>query len=104
MRTLATLWRLTGAEALCAAGMGFLLPLAVHVPLQLASLAVALANLQPMCQASQPAVMGDSCIYWATASVSLLGFLMPTICVRVVEQRCRATFARLVLCAAQEAS
>lgn len=42
-------WHLSGAESLLATAMGFLLRQRLHLPLQCATLAVALASLPAMC-------------------------------------------------------
>lgn len=45
----APFWRLSGAESLLATALGFLLRQCLHVPVQAASLAVALSSLPAMC-------------------------------------------------------
>lgn len=45
----APFWRLSGAESLLATALGFLLRQRLHVPVQAAALAVALASLPAMC-------------------------------------------------------
>ena len=81
----------------------------LHLPLQLATLALVLAQLPRTCtQACAAAVAGAgspvaaaACMWQGGAMALLLGCLLPTVLLRVVEQCSRRAFTRLVLAEAR---
>lgn len=53
-----TFWRLTGAESLCVTAAGFRTRIQLHLPLQLAALALAGWHLSAMCAQVRAAMRG----------------------------------------------
>ncbi|PRW58986.1 hypothetical protein C2E21_2347 [Chlorella sorokiniana] len=89
-------WRLSGAESLLASALGFLLRQSLHVPVQAAALAVALSSLPTMCAQSFPDGCRATCLTRGALAAVGLGCAVPALLLHVLEQRSRATFARLL--------
>lgn len=93
-------WRLTGAESLCITCLGFRTRLQLHLPLQLLALAVVIFNTPQMCAQCFPQTNASVCFNSSAAMAAVFGFLVPTACVRLIEQRSRSLFASRLLAAA----
>lgn len=92
--------RLSGAEALFASAIGFLLPQHAHLPLQLAGMCACIAGLPHLCATAYPAACPATCVVPGAAAVAAFGFALPTLVLRCIERRARLAFAHQVRAAA----
>jgi hypothetical protein len=85
-------WVLSGAESMIVTGTGLQLRMALHLPLQVAMLALAIAKAPAMCEVCYPGT--EVCVPRAVVSAVLGGLLVPTAISWAMERRARALFVR----------
>lgn len=66
----------------------------LHIPLQLAALAIAALHHPSMCAACFANVVQWHCQRAALVTATLMGYLLPTVALRQVESRSRSVFVQ----------